>query len=114
MFQNQILYKADGLHSDVKNLELQEFYDSFSDFIPNAFITGCGTSSYDWTGTCLLRQFMNLPCFLLGSFSFFMVIGGPTEVSGYFLLWSCINSEIVYKRLLVSPLVTVLQMQAQH
>ena len=30
MFKNQILYKADGLHSDVKNLELQGFYDSFS------------------------------------------------------------------------------------
>ena len=29
MFKNQILYKADGLHSDVKNLELQGFYDSF-------------------------------------------------------------------------------------
>ena len=30
MFKNQILYKADGLHSNVKNLELQGFYDSFS------------------------------------------------------------------------------------
>ena len=29
MFKNQILYKADGFHSDVKNLELQGFYDSF-------------------------------------------------------------------------------------
>ena len=29
MFKNQILYKADGLHSDIKNLELQGFYDSF-------------------------------------------------------------------------------------
>ena len=29
MFKNQILYKADGLHSDVYNLELQGFYDSF-------------------------------------------------------------------------------------
>ena len=29
MFTNQILYKADGLHSDVQNLELQGFYDSF-------------------------------------------------------------------------------------
>ena len=29
MFKNQILYKADGLHSDVQNLELQGFYDSF-------------------------------------------------------------------------------------
>ena len=28
MFKNQILYKGDGLHSDVKNLELQGFYDS--------------------------------------------------------------------------------------
>ena len=28
MFKNQIWYKADGLHSDVKNLELQGFYDS--------------------------------------------------------------------------------------
>ena len=29
MPKNQILYKADGLHSDVMNLELQGFYDSF-------------------------------------------------------------------------------------
>ena len=29
MFKNQIMYKANGLHSDVKNLELQGFYDSF-------------------------------------------------------------------------------------
>ena len=29
MFKNQILYKADGVHSDVSNLELQGFYDSF-------------------------------------------------------------------------------------
>ena len=29
MFKNQILYKADGLYSDVKNLELQGFYNSF-------------------------------------------------------------------------------------
>ena len=29
MFKNQIVYKADGLHSDVQNLELQGFYDSF-------------------------------------------------------------------------------------
>ena len=29
MFKNQILDKADGLHSDVKNLQLQGFYDSF-------------------------------------------------------------------------------------
>ena len=29
MFKNQIWYKADGLHSDVKNLELQAFYHSF-------------------------------------------------------------------------------------
>ena len=113
MFKNQILYKADGLHSDVKNLELQGFYDSFY-FIPNTIIPGCGTSSYDWTGTCLLRQFTNLPSFLLSSFSFFAVIEGPMEASGYFLLWSCINSEIVYKRPLLSPLVTVLQTQAQH
>ena len=41
-------------------------------------------------------------------FSFLTVIGGLTEASGYFLLRSCINSEIVYKRPLVSPLVTVL------
>ena len=83
-------------------------------FISNTLIPGCGISVYDWTGTCLLRQFTNLPCFLLSSFSFFAVIGGPTEASGYFLLWSCINNEIVYKRPLVSPLVTVLQTQAQH
>ena len=75
---------------------------------------GCGILGYDWTGTCLLRQFMNLPGFLLCSFSFFTVIGGPTEASGYFLLWSCINSEIVYKRPHVSPLLTVLQTQAQQ
>ena len=83
-------------------------------FISNTLIPGGGISGYDWTGTCLLRQFTNLPCFLLSSFSFLTVIGGPTEASGYFLLWSCINSEIVYKRPLVSPLVTVLQTQAQH
>ena len=83
-------------------------------FISNTLIPGCGISGYHWTGTCLLRQFTNLPCFLLSSFSFFAVIGGPMEASGYFLLWSCINSEIVYKRPLVSPLVTVLQTQAQH
>ena len=77
-------------------------------FISNTLIPGCGIFSYDWTGTCPLRQFTNLPVFLLSSFSFFTVMGGPTEVSGYFLLWSCINSEIVYKRPLVSPLVTVL------
>ena len=65
-------------------------------------------------GTCLLPQFTNLPSLLLSSFSFLTVIGGPTEASGYFLLWSCINSEISYKRPLVSPLVTVLQTQAQH
>ena len=29
MFKNQILYKADGLHSDVKNVEFQGFHDSF-------------------------------------------------------------------------------------
>ena len=29
MFKNQILYKADGLHSNVRNLEFQEFYDPF-------------------------------------------------------------------------------------
>ena len=83
-------------------------------FISNTLIPGCGIAGYDWTGTCLLRQFTNLPCFLLSSFSFFTVIGGPTEASEYFLLWSCINSEIVYKRPLVSPLVTVLETQAQH
>ena len=80
--------------------------------IPNTVIPGCGTSRYDWTGTCLLRQFTNLPCLLLSSFSFFTVIGCPTEGSGYFLLWSCINSNIVYKRPLVFPLVTVLETQA--
>ena len=83
-------------------------------FISNTFIPGCWIWGYDWTGTCLLRQFTNLPCFLLSSFSFFTVIGGPTQASGYFLLWSYINSEIVYKRPLVCPLVTVLQTQAQH
>ena len=83
-------------------------------FISNTLIPGSRISGYDWTGTCLLRQFTNLPCFLLSSFSFFTVIEGPTKVSGYFLLLSCINSEIVYKRPLVSPLVTVLQTQAQH
>ena len=83
-------------------------------FISNTLISGCGISGYDCTGTCLLRQFMNLSCFLLSSFSFLTVIGGPTEPSEYFLLWSCINSEIVYKRPLISPLVTVLQTQAQH
>ena len=45
-------------------------------FISNTLIPGCGISGYDWTGTCLLRQFTNLPCFLLCSFSFFVVIGG--------------------------------------
>ena len=83
-------------------------------FISNTLILGCGISGYDWTGTCLLWQYTNLPCFLLSSVSFLMVIEDPTEASGYFLLWSCINSEIVYKRPLVSPLVTVLQTQAQH
>ena len=83
-------------------------------FISNTLILGCGIFSYDWTGTGLLRQFTNLPCFLLSSFNFFTVIGGPTEASGYFLLWSCINSEIVYKRPLVSPLITVLQTQTQQ
>ena len=83
-------------------------------FISNTLVPGCGISGYDWTGTCLLRQFTNLPCFLLSSFSFLTVIGGPREASRYFLLWSCINNEIVYKRPVVSPLVTVLQMQAQH
>ena len=83
-------------------------------FIPNTFIPGCGTAGYDWTGTCLLRQFTNLPCLLLSSFSVFTVIGGPTEASRYFLLWSCINSEIVYKRPFISPLVTVLETEAQH
>ena len=34
MFKNQILYKADGLHSDVQNLELQGFYDSFCYLFP--------------------------------------------------------------------------------
>ena len=34
MFKNQIMYKADGLHSDVKNLELQGFYDSFCYLFP--------------------------------------------------------------------------------
>ena len=82
--------------------------------IPNTFIPGCGTSGYDWMGTSLLLQFTNLSCFLLTSFSFFTVIGGLTEASGYFPLWSCINSEIVYNRHLVSLLVTVLQTQAQH
>ena len=83
-------------------------------FISNTLITGCRISGYDWTGTCLLRQLTNLPCFLLSSFSFLTVIGDLTEASGYFLLWSCINSEIVYKTPLVSPHVTVLQTQAQH
>ena len=83
-------------------------------FISNTLIPSCGIPGYDWTGTCLLRQFTNLPCFLLSSFSFLTVIGGPTEPSKYFLLWSCINSEIVSKRPLISPLVTVLQTQAQH
>ena len=109
MFKNHILLKVDGLHSDIMNLELQGFYDSF---ISNTLIPGCGISGYDWTGTCPLRQFTNLPCFVLSSFSFFTVIGGPTEASGYFLLWSCINSEIVYKRPLDCPLVRVLQTQA--
>ena len=92
------------------------FKDSMTlfSFISNTLIPGCGISGYDWTGTCLLRQFTNLPCFLLSSFSFFAVIGGPTEALGYFLLRSYINSEIVFKRPLVSPLVTVLQTQAQY
>ena len=90
------------------------FKDSMTLSFQNTLIPGCGISGYDWTGTCLLRQFTNLPCFLLSAFSFLTVIGGPTEASEYFLLWSCINSEIVYKRPLVSPLVTVLQTQAQH
>ena len=113
MFKNQILYKADGVHSDVNNLELQGFYDSFLIHFKYPY-PGFGISGYDWTGTCLLQQFTNLPCFLLSSFSFLTVIGGPTEASGYFLLWSCINSKIVYKRPLVSPLVMALQTQAQH
>ena len=92
------------------------FKDSMTLFllILDTLIPGCGISRYDWTGTCLLQQFTNLPCFLLSYFSFFTVIGGPTEASGYFLLWSCINNEIVDKRPLISPLVTVLQTQAQH
>ena len=114
MFKNQILYKADGLHSDVQEPWASRILCLFSYSFSNTLIPGCGISGYDWTGTCLLWQFMNLPCFLVSSFSFFTVIGGPTEVSGDFLLWSCINSEIVYKRPLVSPLVTILQTQAQH
>ena len=64
------------------------FKDSMTLFIhcKNTLIPGCGISGYDWTGTCLLRQFTNLPCFLLSSFTFFTVIGGLTEDSGYFLL----------------------------
>ena len=82
--------------------------------ISNTLIPGCGISGFDWTCTGLSRQFTNLPCFLLCSFSFLTVIGGPTEASEYLLLRSCINSEIVYKRPLVSPLFTVLEKEAKH
>ena len=82
--------------------------------IPNTFIPDCGTLGYDWTGSCLLQQFTNLPYLALCSISFFTVIGGLTKASGYFLLWSCINSEIVYKRPFVSPIVTVLQTQVHN
>ena len=113
MFKNQICIRQTAF---IPMLWTLSFKDSMTLFlsISNTLIPGCGISDYDWTGTCLLRQFTNLPCFLLSSFSFFMVIGGPTEASGYFLLWSCINSEIVYKRPRVSPLVMLLQTQAQH
>ena len=39
--------------------------------IPNTFISGCGTSGHDWTGSCLLRQFMNQP------YSFYVLLGSP-------------------------------------
>ena len=113
MFKNQICIRQTAFIPMLRTLSFKDSMTRFW-FISNTLIPCCGISGYDWTGICVLRQFTNLPCFLLSSFSFFAVIGGPKEASEYFLLWSCINSEIVYKRPLVSPLVTVLQTEAQH
>ena len=113
MFKNQIYIRQTAFIPMLRTLSFKDSMTLFL-FISNTLIPGCGISGYDWTGTCLLRQFTNLPCFPLSSFSFLTVIGGPTEALQYFLLWSCINSEIVYKRPLMSPLVTVLQTEARH
>ena len=113
MFKNQICIRQTAFIPMLRTLSFKDSMTLFL-FISNTLIPGCGISGYDRTGTYLLRQFTNLPCFPLSSFSFLTVTGGPTEASKYFRLWSCINSEIVYKRPFVSPLVTVLQTEAQH
>ena len=113
MVKKSILSKEEGFHSNVGNLELQGFYDSFVTY--SKYLYSGLWDFWLWSdGQLPITAVHKSTLILLYSIRFFTVIGGPMEASGYFLLWSCINSEIVYKRALVSPLITVLQTQAQH
>ena len=73
MFKNQILYKAGGLHSDVQNLELQRFYDSFLIHFKYPY-PGLWDLRLRFDRHLAITAFTNLPCFLLSSFSFVRVI----------------------------------------
>ena len=68
MFKNQILYNADGLHSDVLNLELQGFYDSFlihfqiplSQVVGSKGIIGRALAYYGSSRICLVFLYLLL------------------------------------------------------
>ena len=104
MCKKSILWKADGFHSDVRNIEPQGFYDPILSY-----------SKYVHPGLWNFRLWfdMQLPSMAVHEFAllhvwsmiFFTILGGPTKSSRYFRLWLCINNEIVYKRPLVTPLV---------
>ena len=94
------------------NLDLQGFYNYFLTY-SKYLHPGLWDFRLSLNGQLPITAVHESALFLLSCLSFFTVIGGPIEALRYFPLWSCINSEIVYKRPRVSPLVTVLHTQAQ-
>ena len=84
-FKNQILYKADGLHSDVKNLELQGFYNSLLIFqIPSFRVVGLqvmiggALAKYGSSRICLVFFYL-----LLGSLRLLKARRKPQDTSYY-------------------------------